>query len=887
MWYSIVLAPSLLGAVTDVRHPVWPVRGGSVASYQSVVAPLLAMDERKMAALVPTQSGIYFCGCPNCTGGRQEGQFADEGDLPRPWSIDRPDEIRCKYCGHVYPSAKYPMEKRLEVKNPRGETQVYPYWEDAKGYRYFLGARIDDRKIRYLEESALRLARGYALSGDKACARRAGILLLRFAEVFPGHCYHFDYPFQQKEIYAGPVAPKDLRAGFRTARWTWWAYMDIPAQLLEAYDLVAASGELEKLSQETRKDVTAEIERFFTQAVDGVLANPEPFTNMSPGMWADFIRAGRILGRPEYVHVALDRLEQFTTSRFFYDGVWEEGTPSYHSQVLGNLSNLFQVARGYSDPPGYADKTGRRCDDLDVSRNFPVVASAQRYLDLMCLPDGRLVPVHDTWWSHKHRVPQESKPFLLGGLGHACLARGGGARQVQAHLTWSPGYGHAHNDGLSLILFAHGKELLSDLGYTHTRERAITVPTVSHNTVVVDGKNQLAGRDQASTYGSLRYCDTRNAACQIVSVDNPEVYRGTVTRYRRTLALVAAEESAGYLVDVFQVRGGAQHDYFLHGSADERQKVAVSLDGKPLPLEPVTSLLPAGVRFAPARNEGEGYDEIAKQPGYAYGYLGDLRGARLDRAGVCALEYTLDGQPVALRAYVDAGAGDQVMAGTGPAVRGANEDDAQLAGCRRAFTLVRRPGGDSTFLSVIEPVNGTPVLAGVKRLEVAGSERALGITLAGGGRDLLLWNARGVTAVWNGHPLSAEGELVLLRTREGKPLGATVAGGKVEWNGLRVAAGPAADPRLLQVDRAGRSLLVEGAFTPAEGSVIAVGHAGQRVSAYTVASARPEGANTRIVLVEDPGFTWDAPAGKATFLCAPQAAFTGEHRVRQVAVAHG
>jgi len=834
-----------------------------------------------MQALVPTQSGLYFCGCPNCQEGAQEGQFDLRGGGKfTPWSIQEPDVLRCKYCGQVYPCEKYAMRGVLEVKNPRGETQRYPYHEDATGFRHYFAARIDDHKIRYLERAANQLARLYVATREPLYARRCALILERFAQVYPGYCYHFDYPFQEKVITSGDVAPKDFRPGFRTARWSWWAYMDIPTPLVEAYDLVAPSGEWEKLSAETGRDAQAEIEGFFTAATEQVLANPDDLTNMSPGMWADVIRAGRVLGKPEYVHVAIGRLRQFMVRQFFYDGAWKEGAPSYHSQVLGGLQTVFAAAKGYSDPAGFTvPGTGERFTDLDTESALPEVARSRQALDLMRLPNGRLVPVHDTWSTNSLVALSQSASFLLPGLGHACLGRGAGPTQTQVHLTWSGGYGHQHEDGLSLILFAQGKELLSDLGYTHTKARGWTLATAAHNTVAVDHRNQEAVGYERDTYGSLRTYDAADDRCRVVSVDDPQVYPGVVTVFRRTVALVGLDAEHSLVVDCFQVAGGGEHDYFLHGSADEPQTLTAS---GAEPFAPLATLVPAGTAFVPARNEGECGKVV--EPGWAYGYLQGLRQRAAAGGEVAALDFR-GAEGAGLRACAVLDKDDGLILGTDPAVRPAGENDMAIDAHQRAFAMVRRTGGESAFVSVIEAFGGQPVVKAVRALAMPGARRAVEIELTSGRRDLLLLEARKVTAQWGGQSLSATGEFILLSHGPGAETSATVAVGAVRWGDVSLEAA-AAEHRLLGVDRGGRVLTVEGAWAPAPGSTIVVDHAGKRVSGYTVSSAAVEGGATRVTVLEDPGFEWEAATKTSRFVFVPQLGYSGDHVVRQRAVAH-
>jgi len=558
--------------------------------------------------------------------------------------------------------------------------------------------------------------------------------------VFPGYCYHFDYPFQQKFIYEGEVLPENFRNGFRTARWTWWAYMDISAPLLEAWDLVANSDEMQKLTEEKGGPVAADIESMFGLMAEQIIGNRDNLTNMAPGMWANLVRAGRVLGEPDYVHTAIARLRRMVTEQFFGDGTWQEGAPSYHSQVMGGLSAVISAAKGYSDPAGYTfAETGERFDDLDIERDLPEVTRARQALLDMRLPNGRLTPVHDTWWTNGTTAPEASSPRLLAGLGHGILGRGEGDNQTQLHLTWSPGYGHIHYDGLSMLLFDRGRELLSDIGYTHTRWREWTITTAAHNLVVVDTARQIANHE---TFGDLRYFDAGNELCQLVSVDNPQVYPEVTDTYRRTLALVDIGGAASYVVDIFAVEGGEQHDYFLHGSADEAQQLAAATGSNPLAMTPLVTtplgtLVPDGVEFTYGQNE---QTDNCKDPGFAYGYLGDLRTASVEEPAVLQLSYTFDEGEGGLQAWCAGQAGDQLVLGTNPSIRQARDDDSKLGDFKRAFAMLRRSGGTSLFASIIESHVGAPLIEAVKIVDIPGAALALEVGI-GGRCDLVIINA--------------------------------------------------------------------------------------------------------------------------------------------------
>ena len=864
----------LVASAWAVDHPVLPLRtnGPSLGALKNGLAPLMALPEADLLKLVPTQNGLFFVGCLNCKSGMQEGQLTG-------WDWQTPDQVKCQFCGQVYPSDKYPMTGVTEVKAPNGAVERYPYcdvkpawWGGKDPYRSYFQARIDYHKLHFMESLAANMARAYKLSGDAAYARRAALILARFAQVYPGYCFHFDYPFQQKVIYDGGVDPKDFRPGYRTARWSWWAYMDIAMPLVEAYDLIATSGELQKLSTEQGGDVPASVEGMLGTMAVQVLGNQDDLTNMSPGMWADLIRVGRVLGKPEYVHLAVGRLRRMMTEMFFYDGSWMEGAPSYHSQVVGNVQGVLQAARGYSDPAGYKDPaTGERFDDLNLATQMPEVGRAQAALDRMRLPNGRYIPVHDTWAVNGGAPLTEARPDLLGGLGQGILGFGKGADQTQVDMTWSPGYGHIHFDGLALLVFAKSKELLSDLGYTHTRAREWTIQSASHNLVVVDNANQTADK---GTYGKLRYFEA-TPSVQVMSVDNPQVYPNVTSVYRRTVALVKLDDANGYVVDVFRVKGGQQHDYFLHGSADDAQSLAVNAGPA---LTPLASLVPADVMFKASTNE----QESNMHPGQAYGYLHDLQQGAVAADTLVDLTYQTDKAAAGLQVFTLAKAGDQLVIGQNPAIRGAGSDDSKLDQYQRQFAMLRRQGGDSLFVSILAPFGEQRLVQGAKLVQLPGAV-ALEVD-TGERKDLVIVADQAVKGEWLGLPVQTDGELTVIQTQDGQPRAGTVVAGSFRCGGMSLHGLAVQEAKLLGVDRARSTLLLDDGFVPAPGSVIVVDHAGKRSSPYTVKSARRDGRQVRVELVEDPGFEYDAATQTSKFIFLPRESYTGAHVVRCYAV---
>lgn len=717
---SLILFLTNLSPALAQSRPVYAAPDhASVNELLAETSVVRALTEAELLALVPEQSGLHYVGCPNCQSGRQENQLT--------WSIDRPDVVTCQYCQHDFPSSKYPMSKSVKVRTPSHGQAEYPYWEDATGYRFFFEAKRDDLKKRFMADQAYKLAWLYQRTGDEAYARRALLILSRFADVFPNWCFHYDYPFRQKEIEDGPVSPAQFRPGYRTARWTWWAYSDIPIDLIKAYDWLAASRSLAELKEQKRLDVAQHIQHdLFLAACQQVLDNQETYTNMSPRAWLALTTAGRVLKKPEYVHHVMRCSEELVVKNFFYDGTWCEGSPDYEHQTVEGLRNIIEALGDYEDPEGYIDPVdGLHYDALSKPAKPGQTHALKQTVDTlrlalnserMLLPDGRSVPVHDTWPDSRRKPPTSNASRLWPGLGHARLSssqadtKASPANITQLHMTWSGGYGHSHADNLSLLLYSGGREVLSDLGYTHTAYRGWTLATVAHNTVVIDGLNQTLGNRNQPSDGRLLYSQLNDDRFNVVMADGSRGYPGLAKRYTRSVMMVTTPNVAPYMVDVFEVDGGKTHDYFLHGWADGPAHLSASVA-----TQPRASLIENPENWVAPKNEGQS-GMIAK-PHYAYGFLKSLKSAAASQPLTvdfqCAASQKLAASTSRVHLFPEAHS--ELVLGENPSIRQAREDDARLEQFQRPFMMLRHHSdGISRFVSVIEEFAGQ---AGLRKVE--------------------------------------------------------------------------------------------------------------------------------------------------------------------------
>jgi hypothetical protein len=125
--------------------------------------------------------------------------------------------------------------------------------------------------------------------------------------------------------------------------------------------------------------------------------------------------------------------------------------------------------------------------------------------------------------------------------------------------------GHGHPDSLNLGLVSHGVDLLPDIGYPDfaTRDYAKrndwTSNTISHNTVVVDGKRQQP------IWGGRTRIYKRLPQLGLGLMEFGSQAYAQASLYRRTVAVIRRPDGGAYCWDIFRVRGGREHLQSWHG----------------------------------------------------------------------------------------------------------------------------------------------------------------------------------------------------------------------------------------------------------------------------------------------------------------------------------
>jgi hypothetical protein len=655
--------------------------------------------------------GVIACANPDCT------HYNKASRLIRnlAWSADDPDHWRCQGCGTVFPSADYPEDHTEDVGGLR-----FAYHLDPAGKRHYFTPIARWAKCYHAMQAARLLGRA-AAKGDKVAAAQARDIVLAFAPVYERWIYKFR---GGRILYAG--FPERCNWG----RFGIFADYDWPGILCILYRQLEEAG------------VMADDDRAaYRSLIECMLENVTlPFSRQIRGLgnpvgqlWYDCVIAARtfpelrvhdlafekefgkerVLTAPDLIHDCIEGrfgVSNLLANYFTSDGLCLERTPAYHAMTTKLLKRPFDVLKGYADPEGYAplDSNWAPFAHTDLLST----GTTKRVYDILprlTYPNGHWITLGDAQYLRgDFQPPPESEHHP--GWGLSILRRGTGDAKLAALLsTGSSVDGHTHVDHLNLAFFARGHEQVTDIGYAVSGDKIQNTwwrgSAASHNTVIVDGRNQTR-----SHRGQLvAWADTPHVT--LAQHRDPGPYPH-LKDYRRTIVLVGdgGDHAPGYLLDVFHVVGGRMHDYLLHAQApsDESPEAVFSTAG--LDITPLDAPRKA-LELTPDARAGEGYEHIRIA-------------ASGSTAGTYEARWQTQSHPRSvLRCIRLPMEEEQVFVGRAPGYR---RDKAGIHNSTRQLTKLicrREAAADlaSAFVSVIEAHGDVPAIRKARRLEVTGN----------------------------------------------------------------------------------------------------------------------------------------------------------------------
>ena len=364
-----------------------------------------------------------------------------------------------------------------------------------------------------------------------------------------------------------------------------------------------------------------------------------------------------------------------------------------------------------------------------------------RYARACTKPDGRLFTgilfepypegqIKAALAKPESRIVRASR--LLDGYGVAILWSGEDPHRRAATVNYTSLIGHRQCDNLNLELFARGVRLLPDLGYPFTWDYRWEWDSnsMAHNTVTVDETQP------AMSIGGAARLFASAGGVHVVTADHdpyPEGFRPDdkcakgVDLYERTVVMVDVAPDRFYVVDLFAVEGGEQHDQSWHGPH-------VPVQSPPLNWERQEGGTLAGREVA---QFAEYTDRWGRKKKDFPCFLADIRRARLDQPGVWRWDLGLPRSnpgPRAGTAPVGSGLerglpeGDALclhlvpVGGPMEVILGRGRSPARAPEWGVDYLIARhhvKAAGHSLFLTVLDAFQKTPVVKDVRVLSEA------------------------------------------------------------------------------------------------------------------------------------------------------------------------
>jgi len=435
-----------------------------------------------------------------------------------------------------------------------------------------------------LEQASVTLGWAYAWTGDEKYAQGVKRILLKLAQDYDRYPDRLD-----RWGHTGLFAPLGGRRYVQS--------LDEAVgviRLAKGYDLTRSSP---AWSDTERQDVE---QKFFRATADSIARFTQD-SNHQTWFNAGMIAVGSTLGDAALIERVLTMkngvIDQLDTN-VGPDGLWNEGTVSYHNYALQALIETVDITRRLGlrlqDHPklkttitgplraAYPNGQYPAINDSDPADTgvfaWPFEWGWKTYHDpvlAQAVARGNAVKLRELLGSEvKVEWPPALKSEALTGVGLAILRQGSGPGAQCTFLDYGPhGGGHGHWDKLNLMLYANGREWLLDPGrltYSHKEYKTWVKTTAAHNTVTRDGQSQ------ATHTGQLLWL-SQNGAWSACAAQSLDAYPGTtLTRY---LAL-----GDRLLIDVFEVTSPskAQFDLLTHAVAERIVPIGDVPDAKPV-----------------------------------------------------------------------------------------------------------------------------------------------------------------------------------------------------------------------------------------------------------------------------------------------------------------
>jgi hypothetical protein len=890
-----------------IISPLWAKEGISLLTPQEaealrasmpktpqVPAELLTASDEELWDFIPPATlrravflGPTDIGCP--VHGKEIFRVGG-GFYPWKYSADKPWQVQCPVGGETYPSNDFGAYLKSGMKDKSLLTGKYvddgEGWVDENGRRFFfVGHWVFWQRWYDVLKGITGFSNAYFATGNEEYARKATILFCALADQYP----KMDYPKQSCDNNAGMILPwcwenQSVVTPMSTAYDRLFPYLkkDSDAPLREFIKTKINRSALQQIQQgfmQTVAKTQFTTDMYWSNEADHQLGFADwalAWDNNDP---ADGITTKQAI--EWIIHDGGDNsLEELILNSTYRDGFPCEGAIGYSAAIAYRLvaiadrlkrsgydlfktyPRLKQIAVCWIDmslSSGQTASIGDAGGVLGSGRSWNAAMfhlGWENYRDprfaqaLSMLKSTRATPYSPDRSEEFEQALREHGPNLnfrtrnLGGMGMAILESGDAQNPRGVALYYgSPAGGHAHHDRLNIEFFDHRQSMMPDLGYPDqwgAKAQHFTQNSIAHYAVLVD--------EQGETDYMAGYLDFLKGSegVQVVSARAERCFPGT-SLYRRETALIDLSAEAGYLFDVFRVRGGKQHDWSFHlPPVPEWGVENLTLS------EPAKGTL-AGVDIP----EGGPWE-----PKNGFNWLAN------PQRGKPAGNFTFLSKPSppypALRMTMLAGCADEVIVADHESPRVKSKLPPYMK-----WLLARRTGGEnlsSAFAAVIEACPEAPRLQQIKRLEVTGGTEPVAVEVTtAAGTDLLFSDETGNRPI----KLAGGGEVqgrwgMVRRDAQGVRQAMLIGGSKLAVGGLNLTMQPHWRGRVTAVDYAANTLDVNVPLPAGEtlkGEWVILSNT-RHSTCYEIVSVQPQGAGSRLQLTEVSPMVGKGAAGK-------------------------
>lgn len=329
--------------------------------------------------------------------------------------------------------------------------------------------------------------------------------------------------------------------------------------------------------------------------------------NMRMSQMRSIMNLSLVFRNDRLLHYALESPRGFRNSligSFYREGRNREDSTSYAQVTNGSyllMAKILERYRGRDLYPEGLDTEHLFAGRLEAIAGWEAIESCD---------GGRQLNYGDGGEGRKQKLVEPKGPLAQTFLGHEVgltIMRQGQDWRTRKHVLLyhsNSGRGHGNRDQLMLKIIGYGYDFSADHGYPANLSAPKTTPwtrgTITHPTVLVDAQSQEAAVSASAEF----YADAGWA--QAAAAWSEQAYPQS-RLYHRTAVVVEVDDHRHFVIDVFRVVGGGQHDYAFHSlGGDDAENFAITCDAQ---LEPRPGTL-AGPDVPYASDQTNGYSYI-------------------------------------------------------------------------------------------------------------------------------------------------------------------------------------------------------------------------------------------------------------------------------------